>query len=113
MITLLLDANLSWRSIDILNGYYDNCVHVDNIGLKVPAKDSEIWEYAKKNRSVIITNDEDFLNLQVLLGFPPKVVLLKTGNLKRKEVEDILINAKQNIIDLINSNEYGLLEIIK
>lgn len=113
MVTLLLDANLSWRSIAILNEYYDNCVHVDNIGLKVPAKDSEIWEYAKESQSVIVTNDEDFLNLQVLLGFPPKVVLFRTGNLKRKEIENILINAKPNILDLINSNEYGLLEIIK
>lgn len=113
MVTLLLDANLSWRSIDILKEYYDDCFHVDNIGLIIPAKDAEIWDYAKKNQLIIITNDEDFLNLQVLLGFPPKVVLLKTGNLKRKQIEDILIKAKQDIIDLVNSNEYGLLEIIK
>jgi len=113
MITLLLDANLSWRSVDVLNEHYDNCVHVDNIGLKIPVKDAEIWNYAKENNQVIVTNDEDFLNLQVLLGFPPKVVLFRTGNLKRRQVEDILIHAKQDIIELVSSREYGLLEIIR
>jgi Uncharacterized protein conserved in bacteria len=113
MVSLLLDANLSWRFIDILNKYYDKCVHVDSSGLNIPAKDSDIWYYAKKNQMVIITNDEDFLNIQILRGFPPKVVLFKTGNLKRKQVEDVLINIKQDIIRLIESDDYGLLEIIK
>jgi len=113
MVSLLLDANLSWRSVEVLNNHFDNCYHVDNIGFIVPAKDSEIWSYAKNNKLVIITNDEDFLNLQVLWGFPPKVVLLRTGNLKRKEIEDILINSKKDIVNLLESDEFGLLEIIK
>ena len=70
MVSLLLDANLSWRSVYSLNKHYDSCCHVDNIGIEVPAKDSEIWNYAKNNKLVIITNDEDFLNIQLLRGFP-------------------------------------------
>ena len=113
MVSLLLDANLSWRSVEVLKKHYDSCTHVDNIGINVPAKDIEIWNYAKLNQMVIITNDEDFLNIQVLMGFPPKIVLLKTGNLKRKQVEDILLKIRQDICSLIESNEYGLLEILE
>jgi Uncharacterized protein conserved in bacteria len=72
MISLLLDANLSWRSVEILTKHYDKCVHVDNIGLIVPAKDVDIWSYAKINQMVIITNDEDFLNIQVFEDFLQK-----------------------------------------
>jgi len=28
---------------------------------------------------IIVTNDDDFLNLTNMKGFPPKVVLLRTG----------------------------------
>jgi len=38
---LLLDANLSWRMIVILKQHFDDCFHVDSIGLNVPAKDSD------------------------------------------------------------------------
>jgi hypothetical protein len=43
---LLLDANLSWRMTAVLKLHFDDCFHGDSFGLTVPAKDSEIWEYA-------------------------------------------------------------------
>jgi predicted nuclease of predicted toxin-antitoxin system len=111
MPRLLLDANLSWRSVSVLKQHFSDCFHVDDIGLKVPAKDGEIWQYAKTNDLVIITNDEDFLGLLVTLGFPPKVVWFAIGNQTRKQRENLLISLKNEIIDFYKSNEYGLLEI--
>jgi hypothetical protein len=43
-------------------------------------------------------------------GFPPKIVLLKTGNNSSKALAELLINIKPMIEDLENNN-YGLLEI--
>ena len=39
---LLLDANLSWRMIVNLKQHFEDCFHVDKIGLNIPAKDIEI-----------------------------------------------------------------------
>jgi predicted nuclease of predicted toxin-antitoxin system len=39
---LLLDANLSWRLVEKLKPYFDDCVHVDKCNLPVPAKDLEV-----------------------------------------------------------------------
>ena len=111
-IRLLLDANLSWRSIEKLKIHFDDCSHVDNIGLSVPAKDTEIWNYARKHEMLIVTNDEDFLHLSTFKGFPPKVLLLRTGNQSQKFVEQILINAKDQIKAFIESSEFGVLEFI-
>lgn len=111
-IRLLLDANLSWRSVNILKQHFDNCCHVDDIGLPIPAKDTEIWEYAKQQKMIIVTNDEDFLHLVGIKGFPPKVILLRTGNQSRKHMEQLLINMKHQIIQFIDSPEYGVLELI-
>jgi len=112
MAKLLLDANLSWRSIKSLQEHFEACYHADSIGLKVPAKDIEIWDYAKGNNLIIITNDEDFFNLLMIKGFPPKIILLKTGNQNRKKVEEVLICAKEQIEQLLLSSELGLLEIV-
>ena len=109
---LLLDANLSWRSTTVLKAHFEDCFHVDSIGLVVPAKDKEIWKYAKLHDLLIVTNDEDFLNLSAINGFPPKVILLKTGNQSRKITEQVLINAQLQILDFSLSSEYGVLELI-
>lgn len=85
---------------------------IDNTGLHIPAKDSEIWEYAKKNNLLIVTNDEDFFNLSSFRGFPPKVILLKTGNQSRRYMEKLLIALKPRIEEFIESAEYGVLEIL-
>lgn len=77
---LLLDANISWRLTANLQTHFNNCFHVDHIGLTVPAKDTEIWSHALANDLIVVTNDDDFLNLANNKGFPPKVVLLRTGN---------------------------------
>ena len=111
-IRLLLDANLSWRSITKLKIHFDDCFHVDDIGLPIPAKDTEIWNYAQKHGMLIVSNDEDFLHLSMFKGFPPKVLLLRTGNQSRKIVEQILINTKEQIKTFIESSEYGILELI-
>jgi predicted nuclease of predicted toxin-antitoxin system len=109
---LLLDANLSWRMIPVLKQHFDDCFHVDAIGLTVPAKDSEIWDYALKNNLIIVTNDEDFIDFLNVKGFPPKVVLLKTGNQSRLYITNVLIQRKNEILSLSTSSDVGLLEIV-
>ena len=84
----------------------------DDIGLSVPAKDTEIWDYARKQGLLIVTNDEDFLHLSIVKGFPPKVLLLRTGNQSRKFIEQILIDTKDQIKTFVESPEYGILELI-
>jgi len=77
---ILLDANISWRLIAPLVKQVAIVEHVDSLSLRQPAKDADIWEYAKLNGAIIVANDDDFSLLSVAYGFPPKVVLLKTGN---------------------------------
>jgi len=108
---LLLDANLSWRLTACLSEQFGECIHVNQTDLPKPAKDTEIWNYAATNGYIIVTQDSDFLNLFETRGYPPKIVLLRTGNMDRKKAEEILLQAKPSIEDL-EKNDYGLLEII-
>ena len=74
-------------------------------------KEIEIWNYAKENNCIIVTNDEDFLNLSGMIGFPPKIVLLKTGNQSNYFLEEIILKHKSDIEALAVSDDYGLIEI--
>lgn len=110
---LLLDANLSWRMVSVLQQHFTACYHVDSIEeLKKSAKDYEIWSYAKKHHLTIVTNDEDFVDLVNVRGFPPKVILLKTGNQNKLFLCNLLIQRMNDIALLESSSETGILELI-
>jgi predicted nuclease of predicted toxin-antitoxin system len=108
---LLLDANLSWRLTSVLTEHFGECIHVNKTDLPKPAKDTEIWNYAAANGYSIITQDSDFLNLFETRGFPPKIILLRVGNMNRKMAEEIILQAKASILDL-ETGDCGLLEIL-
>ena len=107
---LLLDANLSWRLAELLSEQFGECIHVNQTKLPKPAKDTDIWNYAAENGYTVITQDSDFLNLFETRGYPPKIVLLRIGNMSKKEAGAILLKSKLDIEDL-EKNDYGLLEI--
>jgi predicted nuclease of predicted toxin-antitoxin system len=96
----------------ILKQYFEECIHVDKSGLRVPAKDIDIWNYAKKNDYIIVTKDEDFVDFLNVKGFPPKLILLKTGNQSRLYLCNLLIQRKDDIEAFIKNSEYGLLQIL-
>ena len=107
---LLLDANLSYKLTNILSSVFGECFHVDCIGLNVPAKDKDIWNYALENNCIIVSKDNDFIELLEKQGFPPKIILLKIGNSSTKMLAETLIKAKEAIFDFEAEN-CGLLEI--
>jgi predicted nuclease of predicted toxin-antitoxin system len=108
---LLIDENISWRIVKPLLEFYPDSIHVNKTNLEKPSKDTLIWEYAKKNNFIIVTNDEDFIDLLTLKGFPPKIIIFKTGNQSTDYLIQKLVAYKQAIIELEHQDVYGLIEI--
>jgi len=108
---LLLDANISWRVIKLIGNDFSDCFHAKDIKVNQPAKDIEIWEYARQNNFTILTHDDDFEKLLLLKGAPPKIIILKTFNKNTKEIAEILILKKDIIESFIFNNELMILEI--
>jgi len=88
-VKLLLDENLSPHLTELLSDLYPDSAHVHSCGLG-SANDTEIWEYAKANGFTIVSKDSDFEEKSILLGSPPKIILLRTSNCTSKEVERLL-----------------------
>ena len=86
---LLLDANLSSALIPAILDIYPSSTHVFTHG-DIASDDAAIWHLAKREDFIIVTKDVDFLDLSLLHGAPPKVVLLRTGNVPTKAIEVLL-----------------------
>lgn len=108
---LLFDENISWRIVKPLINLYPDSIHVNRTNLAQPSKDYLIWEFAKLNNFIIVTNDEDFIDLLTLKGFPPKIILFKTGNQSTEYIIQKLVTYKHAIVELEQQYVYGLIEI--
>jgi len=86
---LLFNQNLSPKLADRLADLFPGSSHVEREGLS-RAFDIEVWEFARRNGFAIVTKDEDFANLSLLKGQPPKVLWLQIGNCTTADVEELL-----------------------
>jgi predicted nuclease of predicted toxin-antitoxin system len=110
---LLLDQNISYRVIKQLRPYFEEIHYVAEFGL-TDALDFKIWEFAKLNGFTVVTFDEDFYNIQLIKGFPPKIIWFKTGNISKQQFIDFLIAQRDMIHSFITSENYqreGCLEL--
>jgi len=109
-VKLLFDQNLSPRLVRRLADLYTDSNHVYRIGLDTAA-DPIIWEYARDNEFIIVTRDADFSDLNVVLGYPPKVIWIRRGNCTTAEIESIL-RANYQAVEALAANEnIGLLTL--
>jgi predicted nuclease of predicted toxin-antitoxin system len=88
-VKLLFDENLSPRLVQRLEPAYPGSAHVDLVGLHGKT-DAEIWEFAGRETYTIVSKDNDFRQLSVLYGTPPKVVWLSVGNVGTAAIADLL-----------------------
>ena len=83
---LLFDQNLSFKLCRQLADIFPNSNQIRLLGME-QAADRAIWEYAKANDFILVSQDVDFADMATLYGPPPKVIWLRCGNRPTKEIE--------------------------
>ena len=76
---LLFDENLSFKLCEHISDLCPGSNQVRLVGL-AEADDRAVWDYAKAGGFTVVSLDADFADLAALLGPPPKVIWLRTGN---------------------------------
>ena len=73
---LLFDENISFRIVKKSAEIFPDSIHVTSVN---PGLDSDtaIFQFAKLNGFIIVTFDEDFIDLQSLRGFPAQLGILE------------------------------------
>jgi predicted nuclease of predicted toxin-antitoxin system len=93
---LLIDENLPASLASILPV---DCSHASE--LCEQATDRQIWDHARARDSVILTRDTDFFDRLMLDGPPPKVIWVRLGNLRRRDLEGLLLRRWSQITGLL------------
>ncbi len=108
---LLFDQNISFRLIKRIIDLFPDSKQVRELGLENSSV-TEIFDFAKRHDFAIVTFDYDFCDLNIIKGFPPKIIWIRTGSTTIKNLE-ILLRQKSDLIKLFLSENYGCLEIIE
>jgi predicted nuclease of predicted toxin-antitoxin system len=111
-LKLLFDQNISPKIVKQLEDIFPDAKQVRHLGLE-NASDIQIFEFAKKNDYAVVTFDSDFVDLNVVKGFPPKIIWLKTGNLTTKSISELFHKNPVVIQNFLKSEENEILEVIK
>ena len=83
---LIFDQNLSPKLVNRLGDSFPDSQHVQSLALDC-ASDENVWEFARSHGFAIVTKDEDYNDLSVVRGCPPKVIWLQFGNCTTAQIE--------------------------
>ena len=102
----LIDVNLPYY-FSLWNG--QEYIHLKDIDQQW--SDEKVWDYALENDLTIITKDSDFSKKILLKNPPPKVIHIKLGNMRQKEMYLVLSKMWKDILDM--NKKYKLVNIYK
>jgi predicted nuclease of predicted toxin-antitoxin system len=103
---LWIDAQLSPAIAAWIDRTFDDieAESVRALGLR-DATDPEIFEEAKKADAVVMSKDDDFIQLIEQRGTPPKLIWVTCGNTSNARLREILSTALLKAIELLQSGE--------
>lgn len=104
---ILIDNMFSYKLKRVLSSL-EETNHVTDLGLE-KSYDLDIWKYAKENDCSILTKDSDFIDLQNLKGYPPKIIMLKSGNVSTSTIIQIIDSKSLQIKDFLIDDKKGVL----
>ncbi len=109
---VLIDQNISFRLVERLqNALSVDFIHLKSVNL-ADAPDIPIYLYAQnENFDAIMTMDNDFINIQSMLGTPPKLIWLRVGNCSTAALSLIINHKLLQIHAFLQEKDNDILEI--
>ena len=110
---VLIDQNISHRLKARIASAFPDTVHVKDVGL-TDLPDTAIFEFAhREGFDVVLTLDEDFHNLVMERGTPPKIIWLRTGNCGVAAQAEALLNNFTIIQKFVENSGHEVMEIYR
>ena len=93
---LLIDENLPASLARLLPV---ECSHATDIAPQ--PSDNKLWILARENDWTILTRDTDFFDRIMLDGSPPKVIWVRLGNIRKADLESLMVRLWPSISSLL------------
>jgi predicted nuclease of predicted toxin-antitoxin system len=109
-VRLLFEENLSPDLPRLVAGIFPSSAHVREVGLK-GEDDVTIWRFAAEKALVLVTKDDDFAELSILRGAPPKIPVIRLGNCRTSAVAASLAEEQPRIEQFGRDESASILEL--
>ena len=86
----LIDVQLPPKLCEILQSIGIDSIHVNSLPKGDETPDSEISSIANEQKLIVVTKDSDFYHSHMIFQNPEKLLLITTGNIKNRELFDLM-----------------------
>ena len=101
----LLDAHVPPSLGPLLHERGHDTIHTSSLPSGNATHDSELRTIAIAEDRVLVTKDLDFFDEMVLRGAPPKLVLLRCGNMKKRDLIALFKSQLDEIVRALAEND--------
>jgi predicted nuclease of predicted toxin-antitoxin system len=110
---LLINENISYRLVSKLALTFPDTKHVKDLEL-IHTNDHTIFKQARAlGFDAIITMDDDFQNILIERGVPPKIIWIRTGNCSTNFLSIVILRNETIIRSFIADPILDSLEIFR
>jgi predicted nuclease of predicted toxin-antitoxin system len=102
----LVDAQLPRRIADWLNVAGYDALHTRDLPDGNRTTDEQVIVSADRELRVVVTKDADFVSSHLLSGRPAKLLLVSTGNISNRELEQLLVPLIASIVQEFQSHAF-------
>jgi predicted nuclease of predicted toxin-antitoxin system len=99
----IVDAQLPYGIALFLREKGFDALHTNDLPDKERTSDSEIRCISVSENRIVITKDYDFVDSQILMKIPEKLLLVTTGNIKNRQLFDLWRNNWELVIHLFET----------
>ena len=99
----IVDAQLPYGVAQMLREQGFDTVHTNDLPDKERTTDNYIRDISITENRIVITKDYDFLNTHILKSIPQKLLIITTGNIKNKQLFELLSKNLQSICSLFQT----------
>lgn len=106
----LFDENISATLPASLADIFPDSRHVREVAMK-GAVDEAVWAYAFQHGFTLVSKDDDFREMSVLRGAPPKLVMINLGNCATSTIAALLRDRQTQLAAFEQDQSVAIIEL--
>lgn len=102
----LIDAHLPKRLARLLQQLGHDALHTLDLPEQNRTSDETLNQIALDDERIVVTKDSDFVDSFLLTRRPPQLLLVSTGNISNRELEQMFLDTVEQIVTGFATYDY-------
>jgi len=102
----IVDAHLPFGIVQALRDAGHDTVHTRELPAGNATSDAEICRIAGAEGRAVVTKDSDFYDSMLLRQQPAKLLLVRVGNMRKRDLAALFARRQVELISLLEQNDF-------